>query len=115
MAKTLFEKEYVIHVTTGVEEVEIVDPTDSMLVVIPAPFLGIETVRYRMTSSGEIHAGYGNFNYIFTKPVVNREDFIEESLLKMTRAFRLEERAVSELEKTLLDFLEYTREQINNG
>lgn len=115
MAKTLFEKEYVITALQTVKEVEITDPTDSMLVVVPAPFLGIETLCYKMTSSGEIHVVCGNFNYIFTKPVVNREDFIEESLLKMMRTFRLNEDTLPDLEKTLMDFLEYTKSQVENG
>lgn len=111
MAKTLFEKEYVITTLKTVSQVEFTDPTDSMLVVVPAPFLGVETLNYSMTSSGEIHAVCGNFNYILTKPVVNREDFMEENLLKMVSTFRLSEDSLSDIRSTFLDFLSYVETQ----
>lgn len=115
MAKTLFEKEYAISVIKSVENVPIKDPSDSTLIVVPAPFLGIETLVYKMTSTREIHVSCGSCNYIFTKPVVAREDFVDESLLKMARAFNLSVDSIPELERTILDFIEYTGFKVENG
>lgn len=92
-----------------VKNEEIKDPSDSMMILVPAPFLGVETLVLKMTSSGEIHAICGNQNFIFTRPVVNRDGFVDESLFKMMHSFKLPVESVYQLKDALVDFLEYTR------
>ena len=109
MSKLLFTKEYVISVANCVEQVSLIDPHDSTLIVIPAPYLSIEVIVFQLTSTKEIHVSCSGATYIFTKPVVQRDDFVEESLLKMVKVFRLPTTVLAELEKALLDFIEYTK------